>query len=236
MSADDRDYAARLPAAARRDVAADEAEREGRICERVLAAGSGGGEAPSSPRSLRPWGGLTAAGFGALVMVGAGAFALVSPKSGTEPTHDSTDRRPAPAQAISETNVISEPSPAKPSPVEPAVGTSVWELPAADAPKATAPLPSAAPDTLALELAALERARKTLREHDAAGAAALLDEFDRRFPRPRTGDEAVVLRVEVLIALGRSKEARRLGTEFLARHPDSIYRARIAQLLGDGSQ
>ena len=63
----------------------------------------------------------------------------------------------------------------------------------------------------------------------------LLDDFDRRFPHPHAGEEATVLRIEVLFGLGRIEGARRSGRDFIARRPDSIYRARVAQLLGDAS-
>jgi hypothetical protein len=52
--------------------------------------------------------------------------------------------------------------------------------------------------------AALERLRAG---KDAGGALALLDEHRRRFPGGALGDEARVVRVEALLALGRSREA-----------------------------
>jgi hypothetical protein len=60
----------------------------------------------------------------------------------------------------------------------------------------------------AREVAQLAAALQRLRaDKDARGALALLDEHRRRFPVGALGDEARVVRVEALLALGRSREA-----------------------------
>ena len=61
---------------------------------------------------------------------------------------------------------------------------------------------------LAAESAALEAALlKLRREHDAAGALALLDQSDALFARGSLGLEAKIARVDSLLALGRKREA-----------------------------
>lgn len=233
MSPDDRKLIDRLIEAGRRDTAQNETERQARIYAGVLAAGAGdgGGSGAAGPRTLHSWIGFTALGLGALALMVAGSGAL----SGS--TGKTSDVRPA-AEAPASPSAAAPPSAsaAEPPPDATSGGTSVWELPSVPTPKKALAAPSAENDDLARELAVIASARRKLREHDPAGAMSLLVDFDRRFPRPRVGDEATVLRVEVLLALGRSSEARRLGRDFIAGHPDSIYRARLAQLLGDASQ
>jgi len=229
MSNDDRDLVASLLEAGRRDVAPDEAERQSRIYAGVIAAASGSsGHATAGTRGLGSWTGLTVVGLGALVLASAGALALSRSDA-------PSSAPPAAAAPLAETT----PSAALDAPsVASAPGTSVWELPSARETKKPAAAASRERerDGLALELAAIESARRKLREHDPAGALALLDDYDRRFPHPRVADEAAVLRVEVLFALGRDDEARRLGHDFVERRPGSIYRARVAQLVEGGAR
>ncbi len=241
MSGDDRELVARLLDAARRDVAADEAQRQEKVYERVIGGpAAGGGGPPIRSGLLGSWIAISAAGLGALALVGAAALALGTGSA-------KTGEPPAPAGASTPSTSADTPSPADVSEARnsevPAsasaagsIGTSVWELPSvatSERPAAPGMTAMTASDELALELAALANARKKLREQDPAGAMKLLDDFDRRFPRPRAGEEAIVLRVEVLFGLGRADDARRIGQQFVARHPDSIYRARVVQLLGD---
>lgn len=243
MGGNDRDLTSRLLDAARRDIAPDEAQRQAKIVERVLGgAAGGGGDGPlSGARPGRSWLGMTAAGLGAIALVGAGVFAVARGPT----THE---QRGAVGPARVETPAPSEAPADRASggaqiaSAAGATGTSVWELPSvatAHKPALSGPPPAAsAPasaDELALELAALEGARRRLRDQDPAGAMKLLDDFDRRFPRPRAGEEATVLRVEVLLGLGRTADAHRIGRDFIIRRPESIYRARVVQLLGDAA-
>lgn len=243
MGGNDRELVERLLDSARRDVAPDEAQRQAKIVERVLGgAAGGGGDGPlSGARSGRSWLGKTAAGLGAIALVGAGVFAVAR-----GPT---TQAQRGAVGASAEPARVETPAPSD-APTERAsggaqlgaAGTSVWELPSvatAQKPALSGPPPAAvapaATDELALELAALEGARRRLRDQDPAGAMKLLDDFDRRFPRPRAGEEATVLKVEVLLGLGRAADAHRIGRDFITRRPDSIYRARVVQLLGDAA-
>jgi hypothetical protein len=89
----------------------------------------------------------------------------------------------------------------------------------------------AAGATLAAELSALDDARQALASGDADGALRTLDGYDRRFARRRLGPEAIVLRLEALVAQGRWDQARHLGRELLAAEPDGAYAQRVRSIL-----
>jgi outer membrane protein assembly factor BamD (BamD/ComL family) len=81
------------------------------------------------------------------------------------------------------------------------------------------------------ELAALDEARAAIRNGAARRALALLDDYDRRFPRPELGLEARIVRIEALVAAGDLDRARELADRFLAAHPSSPSAARIRRLV-----
>jgi hypothetical protein len=82
------------------------------------------------------------------------------------------------------------------------------------------------------ELAALDAAMKTLRAGDATAALAALDRYDASFARRgRLQGEATAMRIEALARAGRRAAASALARDFLARHPNSPYAARIRSLL-----
>jgi hypothetical protein len=129
--------------------------------------------------------------------------------------------RPLPAKNAPETIVL--PAPAEPAPAEPKTATPVepQERPA---------------DTLPLELAALDKARRALASGDAALALARLDEYNKTFPKPRLKAEATVLRIEALAKSGSMPAATRLGREFLKRNPNGPYARRVTSLIGEESK
>jgi hypothetical protein len=103
-----------------------------------------------------------------------------------------------------------------------------------DAPAAPNDLPATSPsvaDTSStLELEALARVRRALSAYESARALAMLDDFTRRFPASRVAEEAAVLRIETLRALGRSSEAQTLARKFLRERPSSIYGAKVSAM------
>lgn len=102
-----------------------------------------------------------------------------------------------------------------------------------DAPAAPAPasvVEAAVDNSRLVELEALARVRRALSARESARALALLDEFARRFPASRVAEEAAVLRIETLRALGRSGEAQALGQKFLRERPSSVYGAKVSAL------
>lgn len=90
-----------------------------------------------------------------------------------------------------------------------------------------------AKDRLALELEAIDEARGALARGDHALASRLLDRYAARYPKPRLGAEALVLRIETQVAAGNRASAERLGSAFLKRNPNSPYARRVRSLIGD---
>jgi hypothetical protein len=78
-----------------------------------------------------------------------------------------------------------------------------------------------------LALDALARVRRALSAHDSGRAMALLNDFEQRFPASQVAEEAAVLRIETLRALGKTSEAHALGVKFLQDRPFSVYGAKV---------
>ncbi|HVY30786.1 MAG TPA: hypothetical protein VHB79_29710 [Polyangiaceae bacterium] len=139
---------------------------------------------------------------------------VLAPSAERAPPHAS-GTIPTPArQDGSLTSALEASSPARPS-AEPTL------------PSAGAFETSAARASNLAQLAALAKARQSLAVHQPAVALGLLDEFARRFPSSQLEEEAAVLRVDALRALGRSVRAEELADRFLREHPTSVYAARV---------
>ncbi|MCL2448938.1 MAG: hypothetical protein FWD17_08330, partial [Polyangiaceae bacterium] len=78
-----------------------------------------------------------------------------------------------------------------------------------------------------------ERARRALQASDAREALRQLDAYEARVASPRFAQEATVLRVEALMALGATDQARAVAESFLAGEPESTYSRRIRSILGE---
>ncbi len=142
-------------------------------------------------------------------------------------------------QTTRETTPVAKPSPAAPE--KRALGLD--ELPseaprAAHAKEGAAVAPSDAAvqldespvgSSLAAELALIRRARSALGAGNAAEALGLLAEYQASFAAPQLGSEALVVRVEALLRLGRKEEARRLAAPLLTG--DSPYSQRLRALV-----
>jgi len=85
---------------------------------------------------------------------------------------------------------------------------------------------------IALEIAALDRARRASESGNFSAALAELDAYDHAFKRGRLRPEALLLRIQTLISKGDQAGARSLGTKFLARYPKSPLGPRIQKLVG----
>jgi hypothetical protein len=84
--------------------------------------------------------------------------------------------------------------------------------------------------TLGEQARLIEAARTALRQGDAAGALARLDEFDRLYPGDALAEEATVARIEALTVVD-PVAARALASAYVASHPNGAYARRVSRLL-----
>jgi hypothetical protein len=91
-------------------------------------------------------------------------------------------------------------------------------------------------DALDREVGLLDTARSALARGDHALARRALDRRDREFPRGSLGPEALVIRVEVLVAEGNHAAAEAAASRFLARNPGTAQAKRLRTILGHPSQ
>ena len=90
-------------------------------------------------------------------------------------------------------------------------------------------------ETLAAEIAGIDRARGLLAAGRPAAALAALDDYERRFPRHHFAPEVLYLRMEAASRAGRSEETRELARSLLARYPQSPQSEKAKQLLDQKS-
>lgn len=188
-------------------------------------AGSSGVLASLGRAALRHWGWTAAVG-------GAAVWASVE-LSKTEPLP------PQPPAALGRAQPLTTPPPVaftgsgSANPVEPAATEAepAPQPPANAAPKRAPAAASKDASSLPEELSALESARRALVGGDAKRALQQLDEYSRRFSKPRLGTEAAVLRIEALMANGERARANQLGRDFLAKHTNGPYERRVRSLI-----
>jgi len=94
-----------------------------------------------------------------------------------------------------------------------------------------APAPSKA-DSLADQVAALDRARAALRSGDFASAVRLVDRYEAEYPRGAFTQEAEAVRVDALFRSGNRAAAESAARRFLAAYPSSPHAPRMRALLG----
>jgi hypothetical protein len=172
------------------------------------------GTTTSSAASTVSTGTLVAGGV-ALLVIGAGMFAWLSPNAQPKPAAPpSTPAIPAATQPVEDT-----PAP-EPAPI---VAAPEVAAPAAPEQRATRESP------LEREVAQMVRA-KALVDDDPRAALGLLSRLEREHPRGALSEERAGLRV---LALWKAGEVERAKTErelFLSRYPSSPMRERLAQL------
>ena len=205
---------------------------------RVILAGLGLASPVAASSAVAVVGGKLAFLKGVFIAAGIGAAGTLAVWGGRELVQS-----PPPAPAVAPPATVAVPATPRPE-VE---AIDVGELPASDPSEAVgeepapARRPAATPpaaaklDTLPLELEAIDNARGALAQGNAALASRLLDRYAARFPKPRLGAEATVLRVETLIARGDRAGASRLGKAFLQNNPKSPYARRVRSLIGDAA-
>jgi hypothetical protein len=88
-----------------------------------------------------------------------------------------------------------------------------------------------ADDALDREVGLLDTARSALARGDTASALRALDRRDREFPRGALGPEALVIRVQVQLALGNRAGAQAAARGLLVRNPDSAQARTLRTML-----
>jgi hypothetical protein len=139
-----------------------------------------------------------------------------------------------------------EPSPAAAKPTEPApiarsanepltgdhaTTTEPDEVPGAAAPKAMTSHPATSAETYALELKLLQPARAAVARGDFATALSAIAEHEHRFAAAQLTEEREALRVQSLMGLHRTDEARRAAVTFRKRFPNSVLLSRMKSAL-----
>ena len=118
-----------------------------------------------------------------------------------------------------------------------AVPSEHLEEPTIDAPSASRQVPTL-PESMQAAISTNARdesllisgARSTLRAGNAASALQLLDHAASRFPQGVLVQEREALRIEALVALGRTGEARARAQAFITAYPNSPHLGRVRPL------
>ncbi|MDF2691977.1 MAG: hypothetical protein K0S65_360 [Labilithrix sp.] len=185
----------------------------------------------STLRTLR-WG-VPLVGVAVIVLVASSS--RMAARSDARSNAPSNERESAPLPQVRST-----PRPAN----LPSDGVRVEDLPSAQpAPQPTGLLPrvsggaGAASSVVAEpnidgEIAAIDAARGDLAAARPAEALSRVRSYRRTFAAPHFADEADVLEVQSLAALGRNAEARQMAERFLAKHPQSPYVQRVRSAVG----
>lgn len=90
---------------------------------------------------------------------------------------------------------------------------------------------SSRPQSLALEVELIERARVAVTRNDAESALRELAEYERLSPPHALGAEADLVRVTALFSLGRYEQAEQLANELIRRHPGDAVARRAADVM-----
>jgi len=91
---------------------------------------------------------------------------------------------------------------------------------------------SAGPSELRGEIELLDGARAALAASSPDRALENVRRYERRYPTGTFAPEAIAVKVEALMRLGRAEEARRLAARFVAEHRGDLLADRIAALAG----
>jgi hypothetical protein len=122
-------------------------------------------------------------------------------------------------------SIVVEPSPPSTRHVVPAPAASSGERQVSAA--SSAESQSSPESGLGAEAALLESAERALREHDAAGALALLDQHARRFPDGIFLVEAEAARAIATCEAGDRERGTKLTADFARRWPNAPVLARV---------
>ena len=88
-------------------------------------------------------------------------------------------------------------------------------------------------ERLAEEVALVDQARGALARGDGAAAITALDSYQARFKQPKFAPEALYLRMESLLRLGRAAAARAVAERLVSEYPRSPHTARARQVMSE---
>jgi outer membrane protein assembly factor BamD (BamD/ComL family) len=84
---------------------------------------------------------------------------------------------------------------------------------------------------LSRELKTLELAHQALAAHNPRTALGVLDRYRAQFPEGRLASEAVLLRVQALVAIGDRAGAQALADAYAAANPGTPYARRLKEIV-----
>jgi hypothetical protein len=170
-----------------------------------------------------------------------GAVSALAVWSGVTLTQQSRtiDQHPSAPKALAVARSTAQVAAAPvPSVLEPAPASPVSETQAPRRAVKRRSASAAAPETspLSEELKLLEAARRAHATGDERRALRVLDEYSRKFSKPRLAAEATVLRLEALTAMGARSDAQALGRAFVSKHANSPHERRVRALLDEPTE
>jgi hypothetical protein len=93
------------------------------------------------------------------------------------------------------------------------------------------PVAKSSLDTLAEELALVEKARLQLSQKDGVAAVASVEQYLARFPQGRLLAEAELIRIQAVRSLQGPVAAARLAKAYLRRHPNSPHAPTLERII-----
>jgi len=208
-------------------------ELRARIVERARATVSARGAKPAagmvrhdSPRTFvmarrpRP---LIRASFAAAVAVVAGTVGAVAALRGREDVGSASG---ASEKIVGKVSTIPHAASTVPSPLADNETSSDASAPIAPAGEKRRRAVHAV-DPLGAELRVLHPAQEAFERRDWTGALRSLAEHARIFPHGHLAEEREALRVECLVRLGKTTEARKTANAFVAHFPNSVLLSRV---------
>lgn len=105
--------------------------------------------------------------------------------------------------------------------------------PAPEVAPTVAPAPASPMSHLALEIAAIDGAKRTLAGGDATSVLERMNAYDTAFPQGMLAAEANALRIEALVRLGRREDAKAELARFRTRHPGSPLLESLTRVVGE---
>jgi hypothetical protein len=197
-------------------------ERVGlRLANLAVAGATANAAGILQPTGRPSWRGLgrrflrwSVAPLGIGIAIGAGGQALLG-STGPQSLKPSLPALPAPPTASAAPVAAEEP-------IAPRMDASAMPgVPSAEPPRST----------LVEERLLLDRARQQLASEEPARALVFLEQHAKRFARGELTEEREAMRINVLVQLGRSEEAKTRGAAFATRFPNSIMGASVRSAL-----